>query len=71
MAMNYTEQGGNKTVIEGELVVAGTLKLGDAEFKQAENQAASTATTAAGVVTDLNALLTKLKAAGLMKADAT
>ncbi|EOV0647690.1 head fiber protein [Cronobacter turicensis] len=30
------------------------------------NQAASTATDVAGVVTDLNALITKLKAAGMM-----
>ena len=34
--------------------------------KQAAVQAASTATDAAGVVTDLNALLTKLKTAGIM-----
>ena len=35
----------------------------------AENQADSTATDAAGLVTDFNALLAKLKAAGLMAAD--
>lgn len=35
----------------------------------AENQADSTATTIAGLVTDFNALLTKLKTAGLMTAD--
>ena len=35
----------------------------------AANQADSTATTIAGLVTDFNALLTKLKAAGLMTAD--
>lgn len=33
------------------------------------NQAASTASTVAGLVSDFNALLTKLKAAGLMKGD--
>ena len=33
------------------------------------NQAASTATDVAGLKTDLNALLTKLKASGLMVAD--
>lgn len=33
------------------------------------NQAASTADTVAKVVTDFNALLTKLKNAGLMKGD--
>lgn len=35
----------------------------------AENQADSTATTIAGLVTDFNAMLTKLKTAGLMTAD--
>ena len=35
----------------------------------AENQADSTATYVAGLVTDFNALLAKLKAAGLMEAD--
>lgn len=39
------------------------------EDKVAENQAASTATTVAQAKDDLNALLTKLKAAGLMEAD--
>ena len=70
MAMNYTEQGGEKTVIGGELDIQGTLKLNGAQLQQAENQAASTASTVAGAVTDLNALLTKLKAAGIMAADA-
>ncbi len=36
---------------------------------QAANQAASTATTIEGLVTDFNALLTKLKNAGMMAAD--
>lgn len=35
----------------------------------AANQAASVATDAAGIVADFNALLTKLKAAGLMATD--
>jgi len=34
--------------------------------KKMTNQSASTATDVAGVVTDLNALITKLKAAGMM-----
>ncbi|ELX9578590.1 hypothetical protein SLJ66_001959 [Escherichia coli] len=34
--------------------------------KKMTTQAASTATDVAGVVTDLNALITKLKAAGMM-----
>ena len=33
------------------------------------NQEASIATTAAGIVTDFNALLAKLKASGIMAAD--
>ena len=39
--------------------------------KQAANQAASTAADVAGVVADLNALIGKLKTAGIMVADAT
>lgn len=35
-----------------------------------ENQAASTASTVSALVTDFNALLSKLKASGLMAADA-
>ena len=44
-------------------------KLADAS--PVENQAASTADTVAKIVTDFNALLTKLKAAKIMEADAT
>ena len=40
------------------------------EVKVAANQAASIAIDIAGVVADLNALLVKLKVAGLMAADA-
>lgn len=114
-AKNYTEQGGEKTVIGGtleikegasvsglptpELTVASETVLGGVkaaakaetdtvpakigtdsllyvptypivpEFPVAENQAASTATDVPGLLTDFNALLTKLKAAGLMAAD--
>jgi len=61
---NYTEQGGEKTVIGGTLeILEGATFLG---FPKTENQVASTATTVAGLVTDFNALLGKLKAAGLM-----
>ncbi len=64
---NYTEQGGEKTVIGGTLEIQeGASVTG---FPIAENQADSTATDAAGLVTDFNALLAKLKAAGLMVAD--
>ena len=65
--LNYTEQGGDKTVIGGTFEVkAGATLTG---LPKAANQAASTATDVAGLKTDLNALLTKLKAAGLMVAD--
>lgn len=64
---NYTEQGGEKTVIGGTLEIKeGASVTG---LPAAENQAASTATDATGLVTDFNALLAKLKAAGLMAAD--
>ncbi len=109
---NYTEQGGEKTVIGGTLEIKGgasvtglpspqisaatetTLgsvkaaaktetdtvpaKIGEdgklyvptyptvPESPVAENQAVSTATTIEGLVADYNALLAKLKAAGIM-----
>jgi hypothetical protein len=93
---NYTEQGGEKTVIGGTLEIAsgGSVTgfvvdnltstdatkalsakqgkaLSDAKLTAtpAANQASSTAATVGDLVTDFNALLTKLKAAGLMAAD--
>lgn len=64
---NYTEQGGEKTVIGGTLEIKeGASVTG---LPAAENQADSEATTIAGLVTDFNALLAKLKAAGLMAED--
>jgi len=66
---NYTEQGGKKTVIGGEIDVTGVLKIGGETVTIAANQAASTAVDAAGLAIDFNALLAKLKAAGLMAAD--
>ena len=65
---NYTEQGGEKTVIGGILEVSGTIQNGTGA-RLIANQVASTATDVAGLKTDFNALLTKLKAAGLMVAD--
>lgn len=53
--------------VDGEaytLPEATTAAIGG--VKKMTNQAASTATDVAGVVTDLNALITKLKAAGMM-----
>ena len=63
---NYTDQGGERTVIGGTLeIVAGGQVIG--LFTPAAFQADSTATTIAGLVTDFNSLLAKLKAAGLME----
>ena len=73
--LNYTEQGGAKTVIGGELVIEGKLTLGDGAETEglpvAANQSASTATSVATLKDDFNTLLAALKAAGLMAADAT
>jgi len=68
---NYTEQGGDKTVIGGTLEVTAEGKLtfdGD-ELKPSETQVDSTATTIADLKSDFNALLAKLKAAGIMVAE--
>ena len=65
---NYTEHGGSKTHIGGELIFEGDGKFGGDLLP---NQAASTASTVSALKDDLNALLTKLKASGLMAADAT
>lgn len=68
---NHREQGGERTVIEGELVIAegGKLLFNDEELKPADFQDVSTASTVAGAVADLNALIAKLKAAGLMASE--
>jgi len=68
---NYSEQGGEKWVVGGELQIAsgGKLAFQGAELKPAAVQADSTASTVAGVVADLNSLLAKLKAAGLMASE--
>ncbi len=66
---NYTEQGGDKTVIGGQLEIAveGKLTFDEVELKPANLVADSTATTVAGAVSDLNGLIAELKTAGLMK----
>ena len=71
-AKNYTEQGGEKTVIGGTLEIKeGASVTGlPPQFTPAENQIDSTATTIAGLVVDFNTLLAKLEAAGLMTPDA-
>lgn len=65
---NYTEQGGEKTVIGGTLEIApGGRVIGlTSPFTPAAYQADSTATTIAGLVADFNNLLAKLRAVGLM-----
>lgn len=66
---NYTEQGGEKTVIGGTLEIAeGGQVIGlPSTFTPAAVQADSTATDITGLVTDFNSLLAKLRAAGLME----
>ncbi len=64
---NYTEQGGDKTVIGGALEIKQGASVTGLPI--AENQVDSTATDVVGLVADFNALLAKLKAAGLMAAD--
>ena len=68
---NYAEQGGERTVIGGELkiVAGGKLTFENCELKPAATQANSSASTIAGLVVDFNSLLAKLKAAGLMAAE--
>ncbi len=65
---NYSKQGGEHWVVEGELEIAagGKLIFEGKEVKPAENQADSEATTIAALKDDFNTLLEKLKAAGLM-----
>lgn len=68
---NYTEQGGEKTVIGGTLEIKeGASVIGlPSSFTPAENQAVSEATTVEDLLVDFNALLSKLKIAGLMETD--
>ncbi len=74
---NYRQQGGEKTIIGGEVVLAATSKvtietgaiiegLPSGSFTPAASQENSTATTIATLVVDFNALLAKLRGAGLM-----
>ena len=68
---NYTEQGGDKTVIGGTLEIkeGATVNGLPSSFTPAENQLGSTAEDIASIVSDFNSLLVKLKSAGLMTAD--
>jgi len=78
-AKNYTEQNGEVTVIGGKLVIEGTLEYAEgADVPSGDevvipvcaNQTDSEATTIAGLKEDFNTLLSALKTAGLMEADA-
>lgn len=68
---NYTEQGGDKTVIGGTLEIkeGATVTGLPSSFTPAENQAPSTAEDITSLIADFNALLSKLKTAGLIEAD--
>ena len=73
-AKNYTEQGGDVTHIGGKLVIdeGGSvegLPYPSGSITPAANQADSEATTIAALKDDFNALLAKLKTAGLMISD--
>lgn len=64
---NYTEQGGDKTVIGGILEIKEEGKV--TGLPKATNQSDSTATTVSALKDDFNGLIVKLKDAGLMKAN--
>lgn len=80
---NYTEQGGAVTHIGGKLIIETGAEVEGLPapdipeasettkgiVKSCTNQTASEAADISTLVTDFNALLTKLKAAGLMTPD--
>ena len=76
LTKNYNTDGGDRTVIGGTLEFAEGAEVknfpggGGSKGGKAENQSASTATAVAGLKNDFNALLVKLKEAGIMAADA-
>ena len=77
VSKNYNTDGGNRTVIGGVLEFEDGAEVrnmpagsGSAAGAAAENQAASTATAVVGLKNDFNALLVKLKNAGIMTPDA-
>ena len=78
-AKNYTEQNGEVTVIGGTLIIEGKLEYAEGAdvpsgdevvIPVCDNQAESEATSIAALKEDFNTLLSALKAAGLMEADA-
>ena len=71
---NYTEQGGDVSHIGGKLIIEEGASVEGLPFPSgsitpAANQADSEAETVDALKEDFNALLAKLKAAGLMAAD--
>lgn len=68
---NYVVQGGDRTVIGGtlEITAEGKLTFDGVELNPSETQVDNSASTIADLKSDFNALLAKLKAAGLMKAE--
>ncbi len=75
LTKNYNTDGGDRTVIGGTLEFTDDAEVKNfpgsgSEGGKAENQSASTATAVAGLKNDFNALLVKLKEAGIMAADA-
>ena len=66
---NYTEQGGDVTHFGGKVIFEEGCEVEGNSFTPAANQTDSTATTVAALKDEFNALLTKLKTAGLMEAD--
>ncbi len=68
---NYTEQGGEVTHIGGKLIFEeGAQVEGLPSANAVENQANSSASQVSGLRSDFNALLAKLKDAGVMTPDA-
>lgn len=76
VSKNYNTDGGNRTVIGGVLEFEDGAEVRNmpegsgSAAGVAANQAASTATAVAGLKNDFNALLVKLKNAGIMTPDA-
>jgi hypothetical protein len=71
---NYSTDGGDTLVIGGKLIIEETAEVqgldgGGSSFTPAEFQADSVAEDATGLVVDFNALLAKLKTAGLMASE--
>lgn len=64
-AKNYTEQGGDKTVIGGTLAFGPEAKIEN--FPGAMEIETCSASDAEGLVTYINDLVAKLKASGVLK----